>query len=84
MKNRESSEPNPDEFDSTTTDDLMDDEFNTESTFEDKKKELADTKADEYVYIKLPKPDLKRILISHKECDKLYGYMDKALSLIHI
>ena len=78
LKNRESEEPNPDEFDSTTTDDLMDDEFETESTFEDKKKELADTKADEYVYIKLPKPDLKRIIIPFKECDKLYGYMDKA------
>ena len=75
---RESSEPDPDDFDGTTTDDLMDDEFNTESTFEDKKKELSDTKSDEYVYIKLPKPNLKHILVTPKECAKLYGYMDKA------
>ena len=37
------------------------DEFDTESTFENKKKELSDTKANEYVYIKLPKPNLKNI-----------------------
>ena len=35
---RESSEPDPEDFDGSTTDDLIDDEFNTESTFEDKKK----------------------------------------------
>ena len=63
--------PDPRDFDGTTTDDLMDDEFNTESTFEDKKKELSDTKSDEYVYIKLPKPNLKHILVTPKECAKL-------------
>ena len=76
-------EPDPEDFDSTTTDDLMDDEFNTESTFENKKKKLSDEKADEYVYIKLPKPNLKRILISHKECAKLYGYMEDAYRPIY-
>ena len=75
---RQSSEPDPEDFDGNTTDDLQDDEFQTESTFEDKKKELSDTKSDEYVYIKLPKPNLKHILVTPKECAKLYGYMDKA------
>ena len=75
---RESSEPDPEDFDGSTTDDLLDDEFNTESTFEDKKKDLSDTKADEYVYIKLPKPNLKQIIVPYKECDKLYGYMSDA------
>ena len=58
--------------------DLRVDEFGTESTFEDKKKELSDTKANEYVYIKLPKPNLKQIIVSFKECDKLYGYLSDA------
>jgi len=75
---RESREPDPEDFDGSTTDDLMDDEFSTESTFEDKKKELSDTKADEYVYIKLPKPNLKQIIIPFKECDNLYGYLANA------
>ena len=75
---RESSEPDPKDFDGSTTDDLSDDEFNTESTFEDKKKDLSDTKADEYVYIKLPKPNLKNIIVPYKVCDKLYGYMSDA------
>ena len=73
---RESHEPDVEDFDGSTTDDLMDDEFETESTFEEKKKELSDEKADEYVYIKLPKPNLKQIIVPYKECDKLYGYMD--------
>ena len=75
---RESHEPDVEDFDGSTTDDLMDDEFETESTFEEKKKELSDEKADEYVYIKLPKPNLKQIIVPYKECDKLYGYMDTA------
>ena len=75
---RQSSAPDPEDFDGVTTDDLQDDEFNTESTYEDKKKELSDTKSDEYVYIKLPKPNLKHILVTPKECAKLYGYMDSA------
>ena len=80
---RESREPDPDDFDGSTTDDLMDDEFNTESTFEDKKKELSDEKADEYVYIKLPKPNLKQIIVPYKECDNLYGYMDAAYKPVY-
>ena len=74
----ESREPDPEDFDGDTTDDLMDDEFETESTFEEKKKELSDEKADEYVYIKLPKPNLKKIIVPYKECGNLYGYLDKA------
>ena len=75
---RESREPDPEDFDGDTTDDLMDDEFETESTFENKKKELSDDSADEYVYIKLPKPNLKQIIIPYKECDNLYGYLSSA------
>jgi len=75
---RESSEPDPEDFDGSTTDDMMDDEFNTESTFEQRKLELSDEKANEYVYIKMPKPNLKQIIIPYKECDNLYGYMDSA------
>ena len=81
LKNDE--EPDPRDFDGNTTDDLMDDEFETESTFEEKKKELSDEKADEYVYIKLPKPNLKQIIVPFKECDNLYGYMDKAYTAVY-
>ena len=81
LKNDE--EPDPRYFDCNTTDDLMDDEFETESTFEEKKKELSDEKADEYVYIKLPKPNLKKIIVPYKECGKLYGYMDTAFRPVY-
>ena len=64
----ESKEQDPEDFDGSTTDDIEDDAFNTESTFEDKKKELSDKKADQYVYFDLPKPNLKKILVSYKVC----------------
>ena len=69
--------PDTDNFDGDAGD-LRADEFDTEATFENKKKDLSDTKADEYVYIKLPKPNLKNIIVPYKECDKLYGYMSDA------
>ena len=74
----ESKEQDPEDFDGSTTDDIEDDAFNTESTFEDKKKELSDKKADQYVYFDLPKPNLKKILVSYKECRSLYDKLDDA------
>ena len=74
---RKSSEPDPEDFDGDAGD-LRADEFDTEATFENKKKDLSDTKANEYVYFKLPKPNLKNIIVPYKECDNLYGYMSDA------
>ena len=74
----ENGKPDPQEFDGSETDDLMDDEFETESTFENMKQSLNDSDSKEYTYFDLPKPILKNVLISHKECDKLYSIMAKS------
>ena len=71
-------QPDPEDFDGSETDDIMEDEFETESTFENMKKSLNDSDSKEYTYFDLPKPILKNVLISHKECDKLYSIMAKS------
>ena len=74
----ESGKPNPEEFDGSQTDDLMDDEFESESNFEKMKQSLNDSDSKEYSYFNLPKPILKNVLVSHKECDKIYSIMAKS------
>ena len=74
----ETGKPNPEEFDGSQTDDLMDDEFESESNFEKMKQSLNDSDSKEYSYFNLPKPILKNVLVSHKECDKIYSIMAKS------
>ena len=74
----ETGKPNPEEFDGSQTDDLMDDEFESESNFEKMKQSLNDADSKEYSYFNLPKPILKNVLVSHKECDKIYSIMAKS------
>ena len=68
-------EPDANDFDPDTTDDIEDDAFNTEATFEERKKELSDTKSDQPVYFKFPELDIKNTLVTYKECLGMYNQL---------
>ena len=68
-------EPDADKFDPETTGDIEDDAFNTEATFEERKKELSDGKSDQPVYFKFPELNLKNTLVTYKECLGLYNQL---------
>ena len=80
FKNESAGQPDPEDFDGSETKDLMDDEFETESNFEKKKQTLNDSESKEFKYFDLPKPILKNIIISHKECANLYSVIGNSAS----
>ena len=67
--------PDADKFDPETTGDIEDDAFNTEATFEERKKELSDGKSDQPVYFKFPELNLKNTLVTYKECLGMYDLL---------
>ena len=58
--------PNAEDFDSQAHD-VNEDEFTTNSTWEEKKQELTENSGDEYQYFTLPTPDFKNMVISPKK-----------------
>ena len=72
--------PDPDDFDSDEHGDIEDDEFSTESSFEEHMEDLVDTKSDEYVYFDLPKANLKNIIVPYKQIAfDLHEYIPTAI-----
>lgn len=56
----------PDKFDGEEKHQMEDDEVVTDSTWEEKKKELTDPKANEQVYFNLPTPNLDQLVVPYK------------------
>ena len=66
FRSGDTSDYDPDDFDGEEKHQMKDDEVVTDSTWEEKKKELSDPKAKELVYFNLPTPNLDSLIVPYK------------------